>query len=82
MPICFRLFSHCVRAGRLADLLHGRKQQADEDGDDGDDDEEFDQREGATLSSGEGKTHGYGPFELQVRESSPWCEFSQGRKNG
>src|SRR5205085_10564004 len=31
--------------GGLSQLLHGRQEQADEDGDDGDDDEQLDQRE-------------------------------------
>jgi hypothetical protein len=31
--------------GGLADLLHGRQQQPDQDRDDGDDDEQFDQSE-------------------------------------
>src|SRR5262249_37832152 len=31
--------------GGLADLLHGRQQQPDEDADDGDDDQKLDQRE-------------------------------------
>ena len=33
--------------GGLADLLHGRQQEADQDGDDRDDDEQLDQRERA-----------------------------------
>ena len=33
--------------GRLADLLHGGEEQADQDGDDGDDHEQFDERESA-----------------------------------
>jgi hypothetical protein len=44
------LHSRC----RLADLLHGGQQQANEDGDDGDDDEKLDQREGAP----DGPAHG------------------------
>ena len=36
---------HCVRGGGLADLLHGRQQQADQDGDDGDHHQQLDQRE-------------------------------------
>ena len=31
--------------GRLANFLHGRQQEADEDRDDGDDDEQLDERE-------------------------------------
>ncbi len=34
---------------RFPDLLHGRKQQADQDGDDGDNDKQFDEREGVTA---------------------------------
>ena len=34
-----------VPGGGLADLLHGRQQQPDQDGDDGDDHQQFDQRE-------------------------------------
>ena len=38
-------------AGGLADLLHRRQQQADQDGDDGDDDQQLDQREAAPRAS-------------------------------
>ena len=36
-------------AGRLTHLLHGRQEQADEDGNDGDHDEQFDEREGTAA---------------------------------
>jgi len=41
--------------GRLANFLHGRQQQADQDRNDGDDDEEFEEGEGA---AGAGRVHG------------------------
>src|SRR5262249_1351961 len=41
--------------GRLADLLDGRHQQADQDGDDGDDDQQLDQGEGPWLPPRRGR---------------------------
>ena len=38
-------------SGRFADLLHGGKQQADQDRDDGDDHEQFDEREARAVWS-------------------------------
>jgi hypothetical protein len=38
--------------GGVADFLHGGQQEADEHGDDGNHDEEFDQRERAAPSGG------------------------------
>ena len=35
-------------AGGLAHVLHGRQEQADQDGDDGDHHQQFDEREGET----------------------------------
>src|SRR5262249_19810997 len=40
---------------RLADFLHRRQEQADEDGDDGDDDEQLDQRERAAWPQAGGR---------------------------
>ena len=54
-PICLRLVA-LHPGGGLAHLLHGRQQQADQDGDDRDHHQQFDQREGA--SSREGAEHG------------------------
>src|SRR5262249_28169659 len=44
--------------GRLADLLHGRQQQADENGDDGNHDQQLDQREGPAFVG----THAWSPW--------------------
>src|SRR5262249_34264565 len=44
--------------GSLADLLDGRHQQADQDGDDGDDDQKLNQREGCSASVSERVVHG------------------------
>ncbi len=50
---------------RLADLLHGRQEQANEDGNDGDDHQQFDQREGRAASAqmrrGRGAKHAVTP---------------------
>ena len=42
--------------GGLADLLHGRQEQADQDGDDRNDYQQFDQRERATAPRTDGET--------------------------
>src|SRR5262249_29988960 len=49
--------------GGLADLLHRRQEQADEDGDDGYHHQQLDQREAAAGGSGEGPGHGRTPSE-------------------
>ena len=45
---------------RLADFLHGRQQEADEDGDDGDHDEQLDQGEGPSRQT---ILHGVAPSQ-------------------
>ena len=44
--------------GRFADLLHGRNEQPDQDGDDGDDDEQFNQRERSAPQATTQSEHG------------------------
>ena len=44
--------------GGFADLLHGREQEADQDGDDGDHDQQFDERKCSTLRRTSRMRHG------------------------
>src|SRR5262249_27165223 len=68
--------------GGLADLLHGRQQQADEDGDDGDHHQQLNQREGAaapTTGLFEGARHQSVLLHLPESLAGSWglCGVSQ-----
>ena len=60
----FRLFCEVDSRGGLPDLLHGGKQEADQDRDDRDRHQEFNQREGVTTSA-----HGEAPNGRGGREN-------------
>src|SRR5437870_1273991 len=54
--------AHALRArGRLTHLLHGRQEQADQDGDDGDDHQQLDQREATPPALREDPWHAKTP---------------------
>jgi len=55
-PTCLRLFVHCVRRGRLANFLHRRHQQGDENRDDRDHHQQLNERE-AALAQHLGEEH-------------------------
>ena len=65
--------------GRIADLLDGGQQQADQDGDDGDHHQQFDQREagGGGFGDASSKT----PFRVQIRVLFGRRRHRAGRSN-
>ena len=54
--------------GRLAHLLHGGNQQADQYGDDGDNHEQFNQRETTPIPPGEETNHEIPPWEKETKK--------------
>jgi hypothetical protein len=67
--------------GGLPHFLHGRQQQADEDGDDGDHhQQQLDQRERGPAGAGEDGWHGEYPLKGEVPERRPRWDRPSARR--